>query len=46
MLADANRDPDPQRRYQRLADAERYLLDVQPMAPLEVQSTNLMRSRT
>ena len=42
MLADANREQDPHRRYELLAEAERHLLAVQPLAPLQVQSTNFM----
>jgi ABC-type oligopeptide transport system substrate-binding subunit len=43
LLADANREQDPHRRSERLAAAEQYLLTVQPIAPLQVQTTNFMR---
>jgi ABC-type oligopeptide transport system substrate-binding subunit len=40
---DANREPDPQKRYQLLAKAEKILLDAQPVIPLATSSTNWMR---
>ncbi len=43
MLADANREPDHRRRYDLLAQAEQYLLDHQPIAPLQTQDTNFVK---
>jgi ABC-type oligopeptide transport system substrate-binding subunit len=43
LLQDANREPDPGRRYALLAKAEAYLLDVQPVIPLYTPSTNWMK---
>lgn len=43
LLADANREPNHERRYALLADAERYLLDIMPMAPLQTNRTNFMK---
>lgn len=43
MLNRANRELDLQRRYALLAEAEAYLLDVQPVIPLLTQATNWMK---
>ncbi len=43
MLKDANREPDPQRRYELLARAEAYLLEAQPVIPLVTPATNWMK---
>lgn len=43
MLEAANHEPDPARRYARLAEAEKMLLDVQPVIPLTTQATNWMK---
>jgi oligopeptide transport system substrate-binding protein len=43
MLVDANREPDHARRYQLLAEAEHYLLEHMPIAPLQTQSTNFVK---
>jgi oligopeptide transport system substrate-binding protein len=37
MLEQANTEPDPGKRYQMLAEAEKYLLDQQPLIPLSIQ---------
>ena len=39
----ANREPDPKKRYELLAKAEKILLDAQPIIPLATSSTNWMR---
>jgi ABC-type oligopeptide transport system substrate-binding subunit len=39
----ANREPDPSKRYQLLARAEKILLDAQPVIPLGTSSTNWMK---
>jgi oligopeptide transport system substrate-binding protein len=39
----ANREQNPQRRYELLAQAEKMLLDAQPVIPLATSSTNWMR---
>ena len=39
----ANREQDPQKRYQLLAKAEKMLLDAQPIIPLATSSTNWMK---
>jgi oligopeptide transport system substrate-binding protein len=39
----ANREPDPAKRYQLLARAEKILLDAQPVIPLGTSSTNWMK---
>jgi len=43
MLVDANREQDPTVRYDKLAEAERLLLDVQPVIPLTTTNTNWMK---
>ncbi len=43
MLEAANRELDPQKRYEMLAEAEKMLLDVQPVLPLTTQATNWMK---
>jgi oligopeptide transport system substrate-binding protein len=43
MLKDANRQPDPKQRYELLARAEAYMLDVQPVIPLSMQATNWVK---
>jgi oligopeptide transport system substrate-binding protein len=43
MLNDANRELDPARRYANLAEAEAYMLDVQPVLPLDTPATNWMK---
>jgi oligopeptide transport system substrate-binding protein len=43
MLEDANRESDPAKRFERLARAERYLLDAQPVLPLFTQGTNWLK---
>lgn len=43
MLEDANRTLDPAKRYELLAKAEAYLLDVQPIIPLLTRSTDWMK---
>lgn len=43
MLKDANRQPDPRKRYELLARAEAYMLEVQPVIPLATQATNWMK---
>lgn len=43
MLDDANRELDPQKRYEKLARAEYYLLDVRPSIPLSINATNWMK---
>ena len=43
MLVQANRETDAQRRYERLARAEAYLLDAQPILPLYTTSTDWMK---
>jgi len=43
MLEQANRTLDPGQRYELLAKAEAYLLDVQPMLPLLTRSTDWMK---
>ena len=42
-LQAANREPDPKRRYELLAKAEKLLLDAQPVIPLATSSTNWMK---
>jgi oligopeptide transport system substrate-binding protein len=39
----ANREQDPQRRYELLAKAEKMLIDAQPVIPLATSSTNWMK---
>jgi ABC-type oligopeptide transport system substrate-binding subunit len=43
MLRDANRERDPQTRYDLLAKAERLVLDAQPFIPLFTPATNWMK---
>ena len=43
MLEEANRMLDPQKRYELLAKAEAFLLDVQPVIPLLTQATNWIK---
>jgi oligopeptide transport system substrate-binding protein len=43
LLDEANRTIDPQRRYQLLAQAEQILLDAQPVIPLTVGTTRMMK---
>jgi oligopeptide transport system substrate-binding protein len=43
MLNDANRERDPQLRYALLAKAEAFMLDAQPVIPLQTPATNWMK---
>jgi oligopeptide transport system substrate-binding protein len=43
ILESANRETDPQKRYARMAEAEKMLLDVQPVIPLMTNATNWMK---
>ncbi len=43
MLSDANREPDPARRYALLARAESHLLEEQPVIPLQTTSTSFLK---
>jgi oligopeptide transport system substrate-binding protein len=43
LLEAANHERDPGRRYQKLAEAETMMLEVQPVIPLTTQATNWMR---
>jgi oligopeptide transport system substrate-binding protein len=43
LLEAANHEQDPQKRYEKMAEAEKMLLDVQPVIPLTTQATNWMR---
>jgi oligopeptide transport system substrate-binding protein len=43
MLEEANRTLDHQRRYELLAKAEKYLLDVQPLIPIETFAVNWLK---
>ncbi|MEO8481073.1 MAG: peptide ABC transporter substrate-binding protein [Acidobacteriota bacterium] len=43
LLVAANREIDPQKRFERLAEAEKMILDVQPVIPLTTQATNWMK---
>jgi oligopeptide transport system substrate-binding protein len=43
MLDDANREPDPTKRYEMLARAEFYMLDQQIVIPLTVSGTNWIK---
>ena len=43
MLDVANRTLDKQKRYQLMADAEKFLLDAQPMIPIETSSVNFVK---
>ncbi|MCA1592847.1 MAG: peptide ABC transporter substrate-binding protein [Acidobacteria bacterium] len=43
MLKEANRQSDPQKRYELLAKAEAYMLDAQPVIPLMTNATNWVK---
>ncbi|MEK7723840.1 MAG: peptide ABC transporter substrate-binding protein [Acidobacteriota bacterium] len=43
MLDDANKEIDPQKRFEILAKAEFYLLQNQPIVPLQTQATNWIK---
>jgi oligopeptide transport system substrate-binding protein len=43
MLDQANRMLDPKQRYQLLAQAEKFLIDAQPMVPLDTAATNWVK---
>ena len=43
MLDDANRTVDPQARYNLLAQAEKYMLDAQPVIPLDTAAVNWVK---
>jgi oligopeptide transport system substrate-binding protein len=43
MLNAANRERDSQKRYEKLVEAEKFLLDVQPVIPLFTQATNWVK---
>ncbi|MEK6283560.1 MAG: peptide ABC transporter substrate-binding protein [Acidobacteriota bacterium] len=43
MLEDANHTLDPQKRYELLAKAEKYMLDAQPVIPIETPSVNWVK---
>jgi ABC-type oligopeptide transport system substrate-binding subunit len=43
MLNEANRTLDPQKRYELLAKAEKYLLDNQPVIPIETFAVNWLK---
>lgn len=43
MLDDANRTLDHQQRFEQLAKAEKYLLDAQPIIPIETSSVNFLK---
>jgi oligopeptide transport system substrate-binding protein len=43
MLNEANRTLDKQKRYELLAKAEKYLLDVQPIIPIETLAVNFLK---
>jgi oligopeptide transport system substrate-binding protein len=43
MLNDANRELDPKRRYELLAKAEAFMLEAQPVIPLQTPATNWMK---
>ncbi len=43
MLDDANKEIDPQKRFEMLAEAEFYLMQQQPVAPLQTQATNWIK---
>ncbi|HEY0544693.1 MAG TPA: peptide ABC transporter substrate-binding protein [Pyrinomonadaceae bacterium] len=43
MLDKANAELDPQKRYQLLAEAEKYMLDEQPVIPLLTAATNWVK---
>jgi len=43
LLDDANKELDPQKRYEKLAKAEAYLIDAQPVIPLYTAATNWVK---
>jgi oligopeptide transport system substrate-binding protein len=43
MLDDANRTLDPKQRFELMAKAEKYLLDAQPMIPIETSALNFAK---
>ena len=43
MLDEANRTLDPKKRYELLAKAEKYLIDAQPMIPLDTAAVNWVK---
>jgi oligopeptide transport system substrate-binding protein len=43
LLREGNREPDPLRRFEILARAERMLLDAQPVMPLFIPATNWLK---
>lgn len=43
MLDDANRELDPHKRFELLAKAESYMLDAQPVIPLQTKATNWLK---
>ena len=43
MLEEANHILDPQQRYELLAKAEKYMLDAQPVIPIETPSVNWVK---
>jgi oligopeptide transport system substrate-binding protein len=43
MLDEANRTADPQKRYELFAKAEAYMLEEQPIIPLDTPATNWMK---
>jgi oligopeptide transport system substrate-binding protein len=43
MLDEANRTLDPKKRYELLAKAEKYLIDAQPMIPIDTAATNWVK---
>ena len=43
LLDEANRTLDPQKRYDLMARAEKYMLDAQPMIPIETTAVNFVK---
>lgn len=43
MLDEANRSLDPQKRYELLAQAEKYMLDAQPVIPIDTAAVNWVK---
>jgi oligopeptide transport system substrate-binding protein len=43
MLDEANRTLEPKKRYERLAQAEKYMLDAQPVIPIDTAATNWVK---
>jgi ABC-type oligopeptide transport system substrate-binding subunit len=43
MLDEANRQPDPQKRYELLAKAEAYMLEAQPIVPLWTSGSDWLK---